>query len=120
MILESNLSTHVTPEMWNSAFEWANRNNKGDEQVPVAMETPKTVQEGCSTSLVAALDPSIEGTMIIPLKSFGKMLMMPESGGGLLQDCAVRPIGKAHAEGKENIDKLWALSEKLVGQKFDL
>jgi hypothetical protein len=65
VILESNLSTHVTPEMWNSAFEWANRNNKGDEQFPVTMETPKTLQEGCSTSLVAALDPSIEGMMII-------------------------------------------------------
>ena len=65
MILEANLSTHVTPETWNSAFEWANRNNKGDEQVPVAMETTKTLQEGCSTSLIAALDPSIEGMMII-------------------------------------------------------
>ncbi|PMD66338.1 NAD(P)-binding protein [Hyaloscypha bicolor E] len=74
VILESNLSTHVTPEMWNSAFEWANRNNKGDEQVPVAMETPKTVQEGCSTSLVAALGPSIEGTMIIPPKSCYNMI----------------------------------------------
>jgi hypothetical protein len=48
------------------------------------------------------------------------MLIIPESTGALFQDCAVRPIGKAHAEGKENIDKLWALSEKLVGQKFDL
>jgi hypothetical protein len=71
VILESNLSTHVTPEMWGSAFEWANRNNKGDEQAQVAMEAPKTLQEGCSTSLVAALDPSIEGTIVISVKLFG-------------------------------------------------
>ena len=35
-------------------------------------------------------------------------------------DCVVRPIAQDHAKGKENIDKLWAMSEKLVGQKFDL
>jgi hypothetical protein len=120
VILESNLSTHVTPEMWGSAFEWANRNNKGDNQVQVAMEEPKTLQQGCSTSLVAALDPPIEGMMELSWKLFGRMLTTPESNGGLLQDCAVRPIGKDHAVGKENIDKSWALSERLVGQKFDL
>jgi hypothetical protein len=60
VILESNLSTHVTPKMWTSAFEWANRNNKGDEQAQVIMEEPKTLQQGSSTSLIAALDPSLE------------------------------------------------------------
>lgn len=28
---------------------------------PTKMEAPKTLQEGCATSLVAALDPSIAG-----------------------------------------------------------
>jgi hypothetical protein len=114
------LSTHVTPEMWGSAFEWANRNNNGDNQVQVAMEEPKTLQQGCSTSLVAALDPSIEGMIAIALKMYYQMLIVLESSGGLLQNCAVRPIGKDYAKGKENIDKLWALSERLVGQKFNL
>jgi hypothetical protein len=119
VILESNLSTYVTPEMWISAFEWANRNNKRDEQAQVILEEPKTLQQGCSTSLVAALGPSIEST-IKHAKLHEKLLMIPESTGGLLADCVLRPIGKDHAEGKENIDKLWTLSEKLVGQKFDL
>lgn len=35
-----------------------------------------------------------------------------------MRDCAMMPIEKEHAKGQENIDKLWALSEKLVGQKF--
>jgi hypothetical protein len=32
----------------------------------------------------------------------------------------LRPVGKSYAEGKANVDKLWTLSEKLVGEKFDL
>lgn len=41
-----------------------------------------------------------------------------EQSGGFLQDCAVRPVPQAYAQGKENADKLWALSEKLVGENF--
>lgn len=33
--------------------------------VPVEMEEPKNLQQGCATSLVAALDPSIESVYII-------------------------------------------------------
>ena len=97
MIFESNLSTHVTPEMLNSAFEWANRNNNGKGQAQVAMEAPKTLQEGCSTYLVAALDPSIEG---MPADCGGsrKMLTILGSSGGLCcsSDCA----GPCKGEGK--------------------
>lgn len=100
LVMESNLSNHVTPDMFASALEIANANSNGKK---VEMEQPKTLQEGCSTALVAALDPSIE-----------------EQSGGFLQDCIVRPVEQDYAKGQENIDKLWALSEKLVGQKFDL
>jgi hypothetical protein len=107
--------------MWNSAFEWANRNNKGGEQAQVIMEEPKSLQQGYSTSLIAVLDPSLESKFYdIHVKLLEKILMTPELTGGLLADCFLRPIGKDHAEGKENIEKLWTLSEKLVGQKFDL
>ncbi|KAL5317363.1 hypothetical protein ACEPPN_014458 [Leptodophora sp. 'Broadleaf-Isolate-01'] len=99
-VLESNLSNHVTPDMFTAALEIMNKNSNGKK---VEMEAPKTLQQGCSTALVAALDPSIEG-----------------HSGGFLQDCAVKPIEKEHAKGQENIDKLWALSEQLVGQKFAL
>ncbi|KAG4430924.1 hypothetical protein IFR05_013598 [Cadophora sp. M221] len=99
-VLESNLSNHVTPDMFTAALEIMNKNSNGKK---VEMEAPKTLQQGCSTVLIAALDPSIEGY-----------------SGGFLQDCAVKPIEKEHAKGQENVDKLWALSEKLVGQKFAL
>lgn len=60
----------------------------------------KTVQQGCSTTLVAALDPSI-------------------NSGDYLEDCSpAQP--EAHVKDKQKAEKLWILSEKLVGQKFDL
>ncbi|KUJ20989.1 NAD(P)-binding protein [Mollisia scopiformis] len=100
LVLESNLSGHVTPDMWTSALKIANEATEGSI---TELEVPKTLQEGSSTPLVAALDPTIES-----------------QSGGFLQDCVVIPIEGEHAKGQENIDKLWALSEKLVGQKFEL
>ncbi|PVH84908.1 NAD(P)-binding protein [Cadophora sp. DSE1049] len=99
-VLESNLSNHVTPDMFSAALVIMNENSNGKQ---VEMEAPKTLQQGCSTPLVEALDPSIEG-----------------HSGGFLQDCAPKSIEKEHAKGQDNVNKLWALSEKLVGQKFAL
>ncbi|KAH7360599.1 short-chain dehydrogenase [Rhexocercosporidium sp. MPI-PUGE-AT-0058] len=98
LVMESNLSAHLTPEMWETVMKAIKATTGGDA---AKMETPKTLQEGCATSLVAALDPSIA-----------------EQSGGFLQDCVVRPVTQDYAQGKENFDKLWALSEKLVGEKF--
>lgn len=69
--MESNLSTHVTPEMFTSALEIANQNSNGKK---VEMEQPKTLQEGCSTALVAALDPSIEGKQNSAWKTSSQLL----------------------------------------------
>lgn len=98
VVTESNLSAHLTPEMWGVVMKALEASTGGD---PTKMEAPKTLQEGCATSLVAALDPSIA-----------------EQSGAFLQDCAVRPVLQDYARGKENADKLWELSERLVGQKF--
>lgn len=67
------------------------------------MEAPKTLQEGCATTLVAALDPTILG-----------------QSGVFLQDGVVSEVVQDHAKGRENENKLWALSEKLVGGRFEL
>jgi len=98
VVTESNLSAHLTPEMWGVVMKALEASTGGD---PTKMEAPKTLQEGCATSLVAALDPSIA-----------------EHSGAFLQDCAVRPVLQEYAKGTENIDKLWQLSEELVGEKF--
>lgn len=65
----------------------------------------KTVPEGASTTTVAAFDPAIES-----------------HNGGYLQDCHVRDVesnAKSWATGLDNANKLWELSEKVVGQKFE-
>jgi len=64
-------------------------------------EPQKTVQQGCSTTVVAALDPEIE-------KDSGAYLV-----NGNIDERA------DYAGGEENWEKLWKLSEKLVGEKFD-
>ena len=63
------------------------------------MPERKTTEQGCSTTLVAALDPSI-------------------TSGSYLDDCNVAEP-EAYATDREKAQQLWALSEKLVGQKFD-
>ncbi|MCJ1254629.1 hypothetical protein MMC24_002444 [Lignoscripta atroalba] len=103
LILESNLqgNTAISQELFMEGIALATEANGGK---PLVMETPKTLQQGCATILVAALDPSIADT-----------------SGALLSDCNVHPTPvKEHAKGVENTQKLWKLSEELVGQKFEI
>jgi len=62
----------------------------------------KTLQQGCATTLVAAFDPSID-----------------EKNGAFLQDGDLFTPTKSWATDPENARKLWELSEKMVGQKFE-
>ena len=60
----------------------------------------KTLQQGCSTTLVAALDPSIQ-----------------DQSGAYLEDGDVaRP--EDYAVDPKRAELLWGLSERLVGQMF--
>ncbi|KAI9826744.1 MAG: hypothetical protein M1819_007289 [Sarea resinae] len=61
----------------------------------------KTLQQGVSTHLVAAFDPSIV-----------------DSNGGYLSDCKITFPVKDYATDPEGAKKLWTLSEEMVGQKF--
>jgi hypothetical protein len=68
------------------------------------MEPRKTLQQGCATTLVAALDPELESvngaylhngdvaTMVVPTEALASM---------------------------ENQERLWSLSERMVGEKFN-
>jgi len=60
----------------------------------------KTLQQGCSTTLIAALDPSIED----------------QSGAYLEDEDIAKP--EDYAVDREKAEKLWHLSERLVGQEF--
>lgn len=63
---------------------------------------PRSIQEGISTCLVALLDPALA-----------------DRTGSYLEDCNVLDV-MDHAEGNDNEDKLWALSEELTGQAFNV
>jgi NAD(P)-dependent dehydrogenase (short-subunit alcohol dehydrogenase family) len=62
----------------------------------------KTVPKGTSTYIVAAFDPNIAS-----------------ESGSFLSDCQLAmDLVKAYAKDDSLADKLWTVSEKLVGQKF--
>ena len=65
---------------------------------PFVVDEPKSVEQGCSTSLVAALDPTV-------------------SSGSYLEDCLIAEP-EAYARDQEKARLLWALGERLVGQTF--
>ena len=63
------------------------------------MPEPKTLEQGCATTLVAALDPAVPS-------------------GSYLDDCMVaEPEG--YAIEKDKAQQLWSLAEDLVKQRFD-
>lgn len=93
--IKTNLQVHMTEDIRNAAIEKAKKENP-DFKIPVR----KTLQQGASTQLRAALDPSLEG-----------------ESGAYLNDCQVAklPIHEAH---EAYMDELWEVSEQLVGEKF--
>jgi hypothetical protein len=68
-------------------------------------ENPKTFEQGCSTTLIAALDPEIE-------EANGKYL-----NAGQLEESTVKENFEDPEEARR---KLWELSERLVGEKFEV
>jgi hypothetical protein len=91
LVPASNLASHITPDSWADALKVACETSGGKT---TELEPAKTLQEGCSTTLVAALDPSIEGEFVIPRTTFGPecVLINLGSSGGFLQDSKLRAI----------------------------
>jgi NAD(P)-dependent dehydrogenase (short-subunit alcohol dehydrogenase family) len=65
-----------------------------------SMDQPKTIEQGDATTLVAAFDPSIA-----------------DASGGYLADLQLSDVLE-HAKDETAIDKLWEVSENLVGEEF--
>jgi NAD(P)-dependent dehydrogenase (short-subunit alcohol dehydrogenase family) len=66
----------------------------------------KTLESGASTTLVAALDPTLKAANV-------------KDGSGLYLDNCQKGTLEPWAKDPEAAEKLWRLSEELVGQKFD-
>jgi hypothetical protein len=145
VVVDTKLQTHVTPEMFGEGYEiavaamngisllsqnfWkqlfckANTTTSGEPLHPL---DPKTLAQGASTTLYAALAPKLRGkrsslTAFPPTILHNQALMAttPEHSGAFLQNCAdSTETLLSHAKGASNRDQLWALSEKLVGERF--
>jgi hypothetical protein len=83
----------------------------------------KTTDAGAATTVVAALDPALsplKGVSAFLLTLDFMILTCPLGIEGLyLSDCQFGEPA-SHASSLEAAQKLWALSEKLVGENFNL
>jgi NAD(P)-dependent dehydrogenase (short-subunit alcohol dehydrogenase family) len=96
--IRTGLQKFMTPENLASGLK---RFSEGGERPAF-----KTLEEGCATSLRAALDVSLE----------------EKNGSCYLDDCQVVEVGerlKGYAVDKEDAERMWKISEEMVGEKFD-
>ncbi|KAI1208435.1 putative short-chain dehydrogenase [Annulohypoxylon truncatum] len=86
----------VDMDLMMEGYKLAVARNGGKDVPP---QTPRTLQEGCATILLAALDPTLR-----------------EKSPTLFVECNVHPDIKEYAINVDNAKKLWELSEKLTRQ----
>lgn len=98
VIMDTNLGTHLDSSAYGDINEITRRNTGRDFiwEPPVS----KTVTQGASTTLVAALDPDIQ-----------------TRSPACLSNCRIQePAG--FAKDLQDAEKLWGLSEKILEQTF--
>jgi hypothetical protein len=115
LVLGLHLGDAVVDEAsWKQAWEIAKEMN-------VAPPTVKSLQEGCATGLATALDPALNGESLFFLEMpFGNSIDAGERAGksrAYLIDCNFKPAVE-HATSPELAEKLWTLSEELLGEEF--
>jgi NAD(P)-dependent dehydrogenase (short-subunit alcohol dehydrogenase family) len=103
LVLETNLQSTVDRDVWASVGEAYDKAWEGRDKPP--LEEPKPLAFAASTPLRAALDPTLSSTP-----------------GEYLMDCKIMDESAKldHIRGNEIGEKLWELSEKLVGQGFSV
>ena len=85
------------------------------------MEAPKSLSQGAASILMAALDASIECELPITVRVALDLPFLTSretaSTGGFIMDCSLTDI-IPHSKGEDNKQKLWKLSNRLVGEEF--
>lgn len=94
--IKSPLQRYLSNDMREAAMAAAKQENPGF--VP---PTRKTLQQGCATQLRAALDPSITA-----------------ESGAYLDHCQI-VTEQQHKDAYPESDRVWRLSEEMVGMRFD-
>ncbi|KIX95437.1 uncharacterized protein Z520_08954 [Fonsecaea multimorphosa CBS 102226] len=98
-VIATELQRNFPPELTSALEQWA---KSGALHI-------KTQGAGAATSLVAATDPGLS----LPVSKDGK-----ENFGAYLSDCQINDGANARAVSNKNADRLWILSEELVGESF--
>ncbi|OQV08771.1 hypothetical protein CLAIMM_12994 [Cladophialophora immunda] len=102
-ILTTNLGRYITEvEKSLASIDPIAVKNTGRHFNMMAEDIPKPIEQGISTTLIAALDPRLKG-----------------NSGACLADTKVEPTYE-YAEDSSNAENLWKLSEQLVGEKFEI
>ncbi|KAH8893103.1 putative short-chain dehydrogenase [Thozetella sp. PMI_491] len=101
IILETSLQENsaITQEYFMSGFEIATQRNGG---IPPPQHPPVSINQGTAVLLWSVLDPALR-----------------KSSGSWLQECQIRSA-RDYATNADYAEKLWNLSETLVGQKFEI
>ncbi|KAJ6190896.1 hypothetical protein N7519_000917 [Penicillium mononematosum] len=93
VIQATGLSSGVDPEAWPTVGPMF-------ESKKLEMPKEKNIEQGCATTLAAVLDPALD-----------------DRSGSFLDDCNPREVLE-YASDASNADKLWTLSEEIVGERF--
>ncbi|POS72439.1 retinol dehydrogenase 13 [Diaporthe helianthi] len=101
LVLTTGLGAHMDFVAQVPALQAAAEKNNPGLDWGVEGRT-KDDSQGCATGLTAALDPSLEA-----------------QSGAYLEDCVVLEA-QEYATDLENARRLWAYSEEIVGQKFNI
>jgi NAD(P)-dependent dehydrogenase (short-subunit alcohol dehydrogenase family) len=99
VIMETSLGGHVPQEDFAEITHVTKRNTGKEFELDFPV---KNRQEGCATTLVATLDPRL-----------GK------DSGAFLTDCQISALD-VRCDSAEDAQRLWDISERLVGEKFAL
>ena len=72
----------------------------------------KTLGAGASTSMVDALDPKLA-------EGVGETHQDSENWGAFLDNCQISAKARPSAVSSRDAERLWEVSEKMVGEKFE-
>lgn len=101
----TNLGFHLTQEMAEDITQTVLGMSLQEARASREHAKTKTLQQGCATQIVAALDHSLE-----------------EQDGVFLADCrpSTSPLAvKPWSLDEKDAERMWTLSEELVGEAFD-
>ncbi|KAI4595536.1 hypothetical protein KJ359_006882 [Pestalotiopsis sp. 9143b] len=101
MIWGTHLGDHLDPTVaYNDIGPVTKRNTGRDWDWTDPEATRRTLTQGAATTIVAALSPEV-----------------PEKSPAYLANCQIKEAWE-HATGYDKADRLWSLSEEIIGEKF--